>query len=61
MGSQKPGGLIKATHEDVAETLGYSRPPITTDLLISAGWENWGGSGPAGAMAVRPRRAGAAR
>ncbi|WP_329028447.1 helix-turn-helix domain-containing protein [Streptomyces sp. NBC_00690] len=29
MGSQKPGGLIEATHEDVAEALGYSRPHIS--------------------------------
>ncbi|MFB6961688.1 helix-turn-helix domain-containing protein [Streptomyces sp. NPDC056309] len=29
MGSQKPGGLIEATHEDIAEALGYSRPHIS--------------------------------
>ncbi|MFD7685603.1 helix-turn-helix domain-containing protein [Streptomyces sp. NPDC059781] len=29
MGSQKPGGLIEAKHEDVAEALGYSRPHIS--------------------------------
>ncbi|MFF6835197.1 hypothetical protein ACFY84_25510 [Streptomyces sp. NPDC012438] len=29
MGSQKPGGLIEAKHDDVAETLGYSRPHIS--------------------------------
>lgn len=29
MGSQKPGGLIEATHEDVANVLGYSRPHIS--------------------------------
>ncbi|MGW2588453.1 helix-turn-helix domain-containing protein [Streptomyces virginiae] len=29
MGSQKPGGLIEGTHEDVAQELGYSRPHIT--------------------------------
>ncbi|MDT0612653.1 helix-turn-helix domain-containing protein [Streptomyces lancefieldiae] len=29
MGSQKPGGLIKVTHEDVAEALGYSRSHIS--------------------------------
>lgn len=29
MGSQKPGGLIEATHEDVAQHLGYSRPHIS--------------------------------
>ncbi|MEU0692317.1 helix-turn-helix domain-containing protein [Streptomyces uncialis] len=29
MGSQKPGGLIEATHEDVAAALGYSRPHIS--------------------------------
>lgn len=28
MGSQKPGGLIEARHEDVASALGYSRPHI---------------------------------
>ncbi|MFF8717133.1 helix-turn-helix domain-containing protein [Streptomyces sp. NPDC015184] len=29
MGSQKPGGLIEATHEAVAADLGYSRPHIS--------------------------------
>lgn len=29
MGSQKPGGLIEATHEDVAKHLGYSRSHIS--------------------------------
>lgn len=29
MGSQKPGGLIEAKHEDVAEALGYGRPHIS--------------------------------
>jgi len=29
MGSQEPGGLIEATHEDVAKVLGYSRPHIS--------------------------------
>ncbi len=29
MGSQKPGGLIEATHEDIAAALGYSRPHIS--------------------------------
>lgn len=29
MGSQKPGGLIEATHEDVSADLGYSRPHIS--------------------------------
>ncbi|MFH9959062.1 helix-turn-helix domain-containing protein [Streptomyces roseolus] len=29
MGSQKPGGLIETTHEDVAKALGYSRPHIS--------------------------------
>jgi hypothetical protein len=29
MGSQKPGGLIEAKHEDVAEALGYSRSHIS--------------------------------
>ncbi|MFD4543624.1 helix-turn-helix domain-containing protein [Streptomyces bauhiniae] len=29
MGSQKPGGLIEAKHEDVAEDLGYSRSHIS--------------------------------
>ncbi|WP_411078376.1 hypothetical protein [Streptomyces sp. cmx-10-25] len=28
MGSQKPGGLIEATHEDVAKELKYSRPHV---------------------------------
>ncbi|MFF8423108.1 helix-turn-helix domain-containing protein [Streptomyces sp. NPDC015680] len=29
MGSQKPGGLIETTHDDVAKALGYSRPHIS--------------------------------
>ncbi|MDX3135750.1 helix-turn-helix domain-containing protein [Streptomyces europaeiscabiei] len=29
MGSQKPGGLIEATHEDVAQHLGYSRSHVS--------------------------------
>ncbi|MFJ4972804.1 helix-turn-helix domain-containing protein [Streptomyces sp. NPDC088755] len=29
MGSQKPGGLIEAKHEDIAAALGYSRPHIS--------------------------------
>ncbi|MFC9758676.1 hypothetical protein [Streptomyces sp. NPDC056921] len=37
MGSQKPGGLIEATHEDVAKALGYSRPHIKPGLQRPGG------------------------
>ncbi|MFF9344882.1 helix-turn-helix domain-containing protein [Streptomyces sp. NPDC014773] len=34
MGSQEPGGLIEATHEDIAKTLGYSRSHISRVFSI---------------------------
>ncbi|WP_371631769.1 helix-turn-helix domain-containing protein (plasmid) [Streptomyces sp. NBC_00341] len=36
MGSQKPGGLIEATHEDVSADLGYSRPHISRVFNVLA-------------------------
>lgn len=48
MGSQEPGGLIEATHEDVAKALGYSRPHISRVFHVLE-------RDPGGLTALRPQ------